>query len=67
MCEPNSVWFISIMLTRGDVRNFLQALAQQEWSYWNDHPNEWVAHCCSRPTKLVDPAVMWDGYHWHFV
>ena len=48
------------MLTRGDVQNVLKALAEQEWCYWQDNFNEWVTHC-------LDPAVMWDGYHCHFV
>ena len=49
-----------MMLTRGDVQKIVKALAQQEWLYWQDHFNEWVTHC-------LDPAVIWDGYHWHFV
>ena len=33
---------------------------EQEWCYWQDNFHEWVTHC-------LDPAVMWDGYHCHFV
>ena len=55
-----TVWFISIMLTRGAVQNVLKALVEQEWCYWQDNFNEWVTHC-------LNPAVMWDGYHCHFV
>ena len=36
-----TVWFISIMLTRGDVQNVLIALSKQEWSYWQDNFDEW--------------------------
>ena len=54
------MWFISIMLTRGDVENVLKVFAKQELSYWQGNCHEWVTHC-------LDPAVMWDGYHWHFV
>ena len=38
----------------------LKALAEQEWCYWQGKFHEWVTHC-------LDPAVIWDGYHWHFV
>ena len=55
-----TVSFLSIMLTRSDVQNELNALIEQEWSYWKDHKEEWMRQC-------VDPAVLWDGYHWHFV
>ena len=48
------------MLTRRDVQNVLNALLEQEWSYWKDHKEEWMRQC-------ADPAVLWDGYHWHFV
>ena len=48
------------MLTRRDVQNVLNALLEQEWSYWKDHKEEWIRQC-------VDPAVLWDGYHWHSV
>ena len=54
-----TLWFISIMLTRGDVQNVLIALSEQEWSYWQDNFDEWIVHC-------IDP-VLWDGCHWHFV
>ena len=55
-----TVWFISIMLTRGDVQNVLIALSKQEWTYWQDNFDEWIVHC-------INPEVLWDGYHWHFV
>ena len=32
-----TVSFLSIMLTRSDVQNVLNALIEQEWSYWKDH------------------------------
>ena len=37
------------MLTRRDVQNVLNALLEQEWSYWKDHKEEWIRQC-------VDPA-----------
>jgi len=49
-----------IMLTRGDVQRVVHALIKQEWVYWKDHKEEWIEQC-------IDPAVLWDGYHWHFV
>ena len=55
-----TVWFISILLTRGDVQNVLIALSKQEWSYWQDNFVKWIVHC-------IDPGVLWDRYHWHFV
>ena len=35
-----AVSFISIMLTRSDIQNVLNALIEQEWSYWKDHKEE---------------------------
>ena len=55
-----TVSVLSIMLTRSDVQNVLNTLMEQEWSYRKDHKEEWMRQC-------VDPAVLWDGYHWHFV
>ena len=51
-----TVSFFSIMLTRSDVQNVLNALIEQEWSYRKDRKEEWMRQC-------VDPAVLWDGYH----
>ena len=48
------------MLTRRDVQNVLNVLLEQECSYWKDHRQEWIRLC-------LDPAVLWDGYHWQFV
>ena len=48
------------MLTRRAVQNVLNALLEQECSYWKDHRQEWIRLC-------LDPAVLWDGYHWQFV
>ena len=48
------------MILRGDVQKVLNALLEKEWSYWEDHKQEWIRLC-------LDPADLWDGYHWHFV
>ena len=44
----------------GDVQKVLKALLEKEWSYWKDHKQEWIRLC-------LDPAELWDGYHWHFL
>ena len=51
---------IFIMILRGDVQKVLHALLEKEWSYWKDHKQEWIRLC-------LDPAELWDGYHWQFV
>ena len=51
---------IFIMILRGDVQKVLHALLEKEWSYWKDHKQEWIKLC-------LDPADLWDGYHWQFV
>ena len=50
----------SIMIYRGDVQKVLQTLLETEWSYWVDHKQEWMRLC-------LDPADLWDGYHWQIV
>ena len=60
MCNACWCGFISIMILRGDVQKVLNALLEKEWSYWEDHKQEWIRLC-------LDPADLWDGYHWHFV
>ena len=51
---------IFIMILRGDVQKVLHALLETEWSYWIDHKQEWIRLC-------LDPADLWDGYHWQRV
>ena len=48
------------MILRGDVQKVLQTLLETEWSYWVDHKQEWIRLC-------LDPADLWDGYHWQIV
>ena len=48
------------MILRGDVQKALHALLEKEGSYWADHQQEWIRLC-------LDPADLWDGYHWRFV
>ena len=45
-------------------------MIEKEWSYWQDHKQEWKALCWSGGipwNPCQDPAVIWDGYHWQFV
>ena len=58
------------MILKGDVQKALKALIEQEWSYWQEHEQEWKVLCWAGgiPWKPChDPAVIWDGYHWQFV
>ena len=50
----------ALLFLKAKARNVLKALVEQEWCYWQDNFNEWVTHC-------LDPAVMWVGYHCHFM
>ena len=59
------------MILKGDVQKALQAFMEQEYKYWQEHPEEWKILCgaggipwSGRPCH--DPAVVWDGYHWQF-
>ena len=50
----------ALLFLKAKARNVLKALVEQEWCYWQDNFKEWVTHC-------LDPAVMWVGYHCHFM
>ena len=63
---------IFIMILKGDVQKALNALIEKEWSYWQEHEQEWKALCWAggipwNRGPCHDPAVIWDGYHWQFV
>ena len=61
MCVLHAmVSFYSIMILRADVQKVLDALLEKELSYWKDHKQEWIRLC-------LDPAELWDRYHWQFV
>ena len=60
------------MILKGDVQKALQALIEQEFTYWQDHKQEWKDLCMVggipfNRQNCTDPAVIWDGYHWQFV
>ena len=44
------------MLTRRAVQNVLNALLEQECSYWKDHRQEWIRLCLD-PVGWVSLAI----------
>ena len=62
------------MITRRDVSHVLNAFANQEWCYWQENDREWMLFAThplmvkklKNPDYHVDPAVLWDGFHWHY-
>ena len=62
------------MITRRDVSRVLNAFAKQEWCYWQENYREWMLFAThplivkklKNPDYKVDPAVLWDGFHWHY-
>ena len=63
------------MLTRLDVQRVLDAFARKEWAYWKDHEEECMLFAThplllkslTHPHDRVDPAILWDGFRWHYV
>ena len=63
------------MITRGDVTRVLNAFATQEWTYWKKHYTEWMVFAThplllkalTGPHHHLDPALLWDGFRWHYV
>ena len=64
------------MITRGEVEKVVRAFAKREWEYWQENYDEWM--CFATHPKVLrekhtihasafDRAVMWDGFHWHYV
>ena len=52
----------------------LNAFSTAEWRYWQQHYPEWMLFAMyplivkklKDPEYRVDPAILWDGFHWHF-
>ena len=70
------MWFIVvIMITRGDVKRVLEVFANKEWEYWKENYAEWMLFAThplllkalTSPHDRVDPAILWDGFRWHYV
>ena len=70
------MWFIVvIMITRGDVKRVLEVFANLEWAYWKENYAEWMLFAThplllkalTNPHDHIDPAILWDGFRWHYV
>ena len=69
------LFIVGIMLTRLDVQRVMKAFANMEWGYWKENYEEWILlamhplilKSLQHPYDRVDPAVLWDGFRWHYV